>query len=252
MYPASIINKYHATHLRQTGIKITALKYYEIPSDCPFIIISDTLLSSGDFSFSGIALATDIRLAGFRQPLIILSFLNRRQLRQFDKYGILNDPAVYVWSLPLKTDSFIKFIDSIQGTTTTIASGYRLIFRHRFQDIFSTFTHGKRFDLVNKITGPLRAACMLALNYPQKKFFVCDKLKEVKQRIAEDVSIQRLFFITGSYTDKQPEITNQQMTDFISLLKKLTEFTCEETNILELTGHIDALNKAYYLIQKKY
>lgn len=249
-----IVNPCHTTFLEHAGFQVINLAYNELSGDLPLIVVSDTFSGQKLSLFPGITLATDIRLAGFRQPLVILSFLNRRQLHQFDKFDILNDPAVYVWSLPLKINLFIKFIDSVQGTTTNIASGldYGLIFQHRFQEIFSTFVHGKSFDLVNKITGPLRAACMLAQIYPEKKFFVCNKLEDINQHIAGEATIQRLFFITGSVPVRKSGIDNQQIIDFISLLKKLTELTCRETNIQKLTGLIDELNKAYYQLTNKY
>lgn len=245
-----IINENHTAHLMFAGINFKALKYHEVPADSFLIIISDTLSDSDKFSFSGITMAMDFRLAGYSQPLVFLSFLNKQQLTKFDAYGILHDQANYVWTLPVIKDEFTAFIDSLYGKVSNLQDNpdFDKIFLRRFQELFSFFLHGKSFDFINKITGPVRAACILAGYYPEKESLVWELFKKVNQRLSEDPSVLKLFFITPNYnmTKAYANTKTELSIHFVLLLKEFTGFKPGGKDIEKLIAHIDKLNHIFF------
>jgi len=248
-----ILNHWHLSHLDQLNFQINNLSYNKMPINSQLIIVSDNISGQRFSLSSGITLVTDLRLAGFRQPFVILSFFNRQQLYKFDKFGILNDSNIYVRQLPLNIDSFNKFIVSVRRTPTEsdLNSNIGLIFQRRFQALFSIFAHGKSFDLINKITGPLRAACVLSQFHPEKEFLVWELFKKVNQRLLDEISIQKLFFIIPPAFLLKVKTDIQLSLDFILLLKEFTGFKPNETDVLKLITHIDNLNKLFFQIIKK-
>ncbi len=249
-----VLNHRHLAYLQSSGFQIGNLHYSKVPKGSGVVIVSDGISDRRLSLFSGITMATDLRLAGFRQPLVMLSFLNRQQLYKFDKYGILKDTEIYVWQLPLDKKAFNEFIGQVQKTPITVHSNINSgpIFQHRFPELFSTFMHGKSFDFISKITGPLRAACIIAQFYPEKEFLVWNMLEKANQHLSNEVSVQRLFFITGPGSLMKSGAGNQRLIDFVTLLRKLTGITPGEMNIQELIDLTDRLNKVFYQITEKH
>lgn len=248
-----ILNRSHVLHLRQEGIKIKALKYHEIYSDYSMIVISDTLADSDHFSFSGITLATDFRLAGCRQPIVFLSFLNRQQLAKYDVYGIFQDSAIDVWTLPVIKDEFTDYIDSIHRTARDFPGSlvFKKIFQKRFRELFSIFLHGKSFDFINKITGPVRAACILTQYYPEKEALVWELFAKANQRLSDETSVQKLFFITSTVDPEKKNPENELSLHFVLLLKEFTGFKPKVEDIDKLIVHIDKLNHIFFQLTQK-
>jgi len=250
---STVINNNHATHLRQLGIEIKSVKYDLIPIDTQVIIISDEYSDSECFSFVGFSLATDLRLAGYSLPIVLLSFLNRQQLTKFDPYGILQDQTIYVKTLPVIRDEFMRFNASLKEVKNRPSDylNLEMVFQKRFGELFSIFMHGKSIDLINKITGPLRAACIIAQFYPEKEFLVWDMVEKTNQHLTGEASIQKLFFITHSSSLTKVNKDVQLSLDFVLLLKELTVFKPAETDLLKLIAHIDNLNKVFFELIKK-
>ncbi len=249
-----ILNHWHLSYLDQLNFQINNLSYNKMPISSQLIIVSDNISGQRFSLSSGITLVTDFRLAGFRQPFVILSFLNRQQLYKFDKFSILNDFTIYVRQLPLNINSFNKFIAQVKEVPSGFDSNLNpgAIFQRRFLELFSTFMHGKSFDFISKITGPLRAACIIAQFYPEKEFLVWNMLEKANQHLSNEVSVQRLFFITGPGSLMKSGAGNQRLIDFVTLLRKLTGITPGEMNIQELIDLTDRLNKVFYQITEKY
>ncbi len=247
------VNIWLENYFDSQGIKIFPWNLNHEFQQEDIFTISDYVIAHKGNLFEGLNFATDFRLAGNKNIIVVLSFLKKNQLNKFDHYKILNQPNVWVWQLPLDSSMIQLLKNGLEKhDNVSFDAYYKEYYPKRFGHLFEVTRHGKSFDLINKATGPIRATCMLALYTPEMEYKVWDKLEVLKERISIENSINQLFLITNPYSAGFLGGDNYLQLQFVILLNKLMESDKNNSSLDDLVKLIDNLHKAYYKLTEIY
>ncbi len=210
-------------------------------------------LPQNQFSYSnGFKAALSIRFKNYSNPLLILTFYNSGNLYKKDEIGISNANGTYVIQLPCNREKVFRTIETAEQIENSNLQLLReKIFVHQLDTILHQLKHGGPNDFVNNVTGPLRAACVIAKLKPGNFFIVNRQIIKIKNYF---VSSGLSNFIE---TDSFAQFANQEdktLTKSIIFLNELKLFASlisdGKLNLDNCINSSDSLNQKISFLEE--
>lgn len=207
---------------------------------------------------SGLLQAVKFRLANPSfYPIIILSFHAKDELIQSDNFGIFSIYATEYLQLPVSDRTLLGAINICK---IKYPKGEFSIPEHEWKPfstnackqmlsaILSQLKHGNQLDFVNNVTGPLRAACVASLSFPEMQGQVKKQLQNVQCFIMKE-EISELMTLASKGADINDEFL-LTVSNFSLQLSKMASFSCNANDeIKQLIFIIDNLNATWTKIK---
>lgn len=207
---------------------------------------------------TGLLQAVKFRLANPSfYPVIILSFHGKDELIQSDTFGILSLYATEYLQLPVSDSTLSGVINTCklkyQNSEFSIPeSEWKPFSTNAYKQIISTILsqlkHGNQLDFVNNVTGPLRAACVASLSFPEMQVQVKKQLQNSQGFIIKE-EISELMTLASKGADANDEFL-LTVSNFSLQLRQVASFSCNSNDeIKQLIFIIDNLNATWSKIK---
>ncbi len=130
---------------------------------------------------NGFKTAQSIRLKNYSNPILIFTFHKPDNSYKQDEIGISKTQGTYSIQLPCMREKITEDISTavqIENNELQLLRGK--IFAKNFDVILRRLKHGGPNDFVNNVTGPLRAACVIAKLKPGNIYVVNRQIIKIK------------------------------------------------------------------------
>ena len=203
-------------------------------------------LPQNQYTYSnGFKTVQSIRFKNYSNPILILTFYKSYNFYKQDEIGISKIQGTYTIQLPCTREKITEAISAaVQIENNEIQPLREKIFAKNFDVILRQLKHGGPNDFVNNVTGPLRAACVIAKLKPGNIYVVNRQIIKIKNYfISSGLSD---FIAVDSFASfaKEGDKTLIASMDFFNELKLLASLINDDKIILDdCINSIDSLNQ---------
>jgi hypothetical protein len=192
--------------------------------------------------------AINYRINYPKSIIIYISFLPLELIRKHDKYGILSLAGTVFIRFPFwindlyeqVEDCFLNKANILQNDWKKFAS---LTISSMLRDRIEILRHRNKLDLVNYVTGPLRAAAIDSPKIPELFQVVKELLSKINIYIECD-EIKEIFYLVNMSDNLEDDYLHSVKSFKIGLQKLQTYTKISKRNISNLISDIDFLNES--------
>jgi hypothetical protein len=213
------------------------------------IVIAAWLDKDNTSYLSGLEVAVILRLQNYSNPIIVLTFRKEDSIRQQDKIGITLLPGTNLIQLPCTRETISKAISfSVQIEDYELQSFREKAFIIKYDVLIKQLKHGGPHDFVNNVTGPLRAACVMAKYQPETMYNVNQQIGRIKNYLSLTgiADFLKIFsYFTNGKTKLNSLLPIQSIIFFEELETFIKKLKDSKINLGECINTIDSLNQKF-------
>lgn len=203
---------------------------------------------------NGLEVAVILRLQNYSNPIIVLTFRKEVTIRRQDETGITVLPGTNLIQLPCTCETISKAISfSVQIEDYELQSFRKKAFVKQCGVLVKQLKHGGLHDFVNNVTGPLRAACVMAKYQPETMLNVSQQIERINNYLSL-IGIADFLKIFSYFTNGEMgsgKIMPTQSLDFFEELKSfMNTLNASQINIEDCINRIDNLNQKFSFLKE--
>ncbi|HBX51711.1 MAG: hypothetical protein A2275_15180 [Bacteroidetes bacterium RIFOXYA12_FULL_35_11] len=234
--------------LSQAGFIIDNFEDGFILNTSPSIVISTYFPWKQQESDAGLKCAVQLRAEGYRNPMLLLSFLPFNKVSETDQHGFFALPGSGFLRLPCSKQEISETLAKIPIPLPVDLLPFRIkVKKTEAIEKIRQMKHGNRFDFVNNISSPLISLCNAVIS----GFNLIPELKLQLQKISvyrEQHDLQELFDMAGVEFGDDPffNVLNKFTSGFGNLESISAIQNIDPKNIINILDELN--NNLSYLL----
>ena len=203
---------------------------------------------------SGVGVAVNLRLQNYSNPIIVLTFRKEATIHQRDETGITLLPGTNLIQLPCTRETISKAISSsVQIEEIELQSFRGKTFVKQYGVLLKQLKHGGHHDFVNNVTGPLRAACVIAKYQPETMSNVHQQIGRINNHLSSTGTADFLkiySYFTNGEMESEKIIPTHSFDFFEELKSFMNTLNAIQINLDICINKIDNLNQKFSFLKE--
>jgi predicted XRE-type DNA-binding protein len=202
----------------------------------------------------GLRIATQLRLQNYSNPIILLTFHKSDSIHKQDEIGISKINGTSVVQLPCTQETIQKAIaTTVQIEDSELQLFREKIFKQNYDAIIRQLRHGGQHDFVNNVTGPLRAACVMAKYKPESAYNINQQIQRINKYLSSSGILdflQTISCFSNANIELKGAFQIQPMQFFEELKLFMNNLNSDQINLDGCINTIDNLNQKLLFLKE--